>query len=409
MPTNTVLPPYAGFPDSNGLPLENGQIFIGQPGFEARTTPKASFFDLALTIPTGTASGSAIRTRGGFPARNGAPSAFYVDGDYSITVLDRNGVLLYTALNNTLAINVGAAAGQVLGPDGNLAAVGIGFTNEGNTGWVRSAPGTVQDVVTGVVVSQRTTAGTVFQQPVSGAGFTSGVLGLVSGRNRIINGQGRVNQRGYVSGTATSGANEYTLDRWRVVTSGQSLTFTGDNTRRTMTAPAGGCEQVIEGINIEGGTYTINWTGTATCQVDGTGRAKGATFTGSFGTAMTVRFIGGTFTDVQVELGTVPSVFDRLAFSDEIARCQRYYWLFNATAGYNQYMDAGRTNCFMRFGVFPVQMRVAPSASFGAPTYTNCSALSIFTTPTVWTERVTTTAAGPYIAVNYVPTFDAEL
>lgn len=147
----------------------------------------------------------------------------------------------------------------------------------------------------------------------------------IAGRNRIINGQGRINQRAYVSGTATGGANQYTLDRWRVVTSGQSLTFTGNDATRTMTAPAGGCEQVIEGANIEGGTYVINWTGTATCTVNGVSRATGATFTLTANTAATVRMIGGTFTDVQLELGTVATPFERLPISDEFARCRRYY------------------------------------------------------------------------------------
>jgi hypothetical protein len=147
----------------------------------------------------------------------------------------------------------------------------------------------------------------------------------LAGRNRIINGQGRVNQRAYASGAATSGANQYTLDRWRVVTSGQSLTFTGTDAGRTMTAPAGGCEQVIELSNIEGGTYIINWTGTATCTVDGTSRVKGETFTKGANTQCTVRMIGGTFTDVQVELGTTATPFERLPFGDELARCQRYF------------------------------------------------------------------------------------
>jgi hypothetical protein len=171
----------------------------------------------------------------------------------------------------------------------------------------------------------------------------------LAGRNRVINGQGRINQRSYVSGTATGGSNQYTLDRWRVVTSGQSLTFTGNDAGRTMTAPAGGCEQVIEGANIEGGTYVINWTGTATCTVDGTPRAKGATFTLTANTNATVRMIGGTFTDVQLELGTVVTPFERLPIGDELARCRRYYevgshvFCGNVTSGATYFVRTGFT------------------------------------------------------------------
>lgn len=179
MAVNSVLAPFPTFFDAAGLALENGYIYIGAAGFEARSTPKASFFDVALTIPTGTASGAAIRTKGGFPINgSGAPAMFYADGDYSISICDRNGVLLYSALSMTLALNVGGAVGPVLGSDGNLGAVGIGFVNEPNTGFVRSGANIMQTAVGGVLVSQQTPAGTVFQQPVSGSGFSSGVLAV---------------------------------------------------------------------------------------------------------------------------------------------------------------------------------------------------------------------------------------
>lgn len=184
MGINSVLAPYPTFFDAAGLALENGYIYIGQPGFEARTTPKASFFDVGLTIPTGTASGAAIRTKGGFPINNSnAPAMFYVDGDFSISICDRNGVLLYSAISATLALNVGGAVGPILAPDGNLAATGFGFVNETNTGFVRSGAGIMQTVVGGVLVAQQTPTGTVFQQAVSGAGFDAGVLAVAQAKD----------------------------------------------------------------------------------------------------------------------------------------------------------------------------------------------------------------------------------
>lgn len=233
----------------------------------------------------------------------------------------------------------------------------------------------------------------------------------ISGRNLIINGQGRINQRGYVSGTATTGANEYTLDRWRVVTSGQSLTFTGTDAGRTMTAPAGGCEQVIEGANIAGGTYVINWTGTATCTTNGNARSKGDTFTGTANTNLTVRFTGGTFTDVQVEAGSTATPFERLPISDEQVRCQRYF--YRSTAGGSQarlYADSGSVNWFLRRMTFPVGMRTTPTATFTTPTYTNCSGLTVLPDNQFsWMERVTATAAGFYTATLYSVDFSAEI
>ena len=97
--------------------------------------------------------------------------------------------------------------------------------------------------------------------------------------NLLLNARGLINQRSYTSGAATSSANQYTVDRWRVVTSGQSVSWTDSAGIRTFTAPAGGFEQVVSGENIESGTHVINWEGTATCEIDGVSKSKGDTVT----------------------------------------------------------------------------------------------------------------------------------
>ncbi|RPI60267.1 MAG: hypothetical protein EHM48_07515 [Planctomycetaceae bacterium] len=186
----------------------------------------------------------------------------------------------------------------------------------------------------------------------------------LSGRNLIMNGQGRINQRGYTSGTATGAANQYTLDRWRVVTSGQNLSWTGNAARNTMTAPAGGVEQVIEARNVVGGTYTINWTGTATCTVAGTARAKGAVFTLTAATNTTVRFTGGTFTDVQLELGSIPTLYDRAPHGEELALCQRYFQ--------SLFVVVNTLTTFYTVS-FPVEMFANPTITGGGAGFTNNS------------------------------------
>lgn len=104
MVTNSVLPSFPYWADADGKPLEAGYIYVGQPGLEARSAPKASFFDSGLTIATGTAVGSGVRTRAGYAVRNGSPAQIYVDGDFSVTVTTRGGVVVYSALNNQLAL-----------------------------------------------------------------------------------------------------------------------------------------------------------------------------------------------------------------------------------------------------------------------------------------------------------------
>jgi hypothetical protein len=92
-----------------------------------------------------------------------------------------------------------------------------------------------------------------------------------------------------------------------------------------MTAPAGGAEQEIEGESLSTGTYVISWTGTATCTVDGVAKSSGDTFSLTEGTNCTVRFSSGTFTDVQLEIGSISTPFEQRSIGEELALCQRYY------------------------------------------------------------------------------------
>ena len=154
--------------------------------------------------------------------------------------------------------------------------------------------------------------------------YPNRTLALGTFRNKLINAQGTVNQRVYVSGVATTGANQYALDRWRVVTSGQNLSFSASGIYQIMTAPAGGVEQIVEGTYIEGGRYSLSWVGTATATVNGTTIANGSAITLIAGANATVRFIGGTFSLPQLELGWV-TPFEYLPPDINLSRCQRYY------------------------------------------------------------------------------------
>jgi len=181
-------------------------------------------------------------------------------------------------------------------------------------------------------------------------------------RNLLINGNPIINQRGYVSGTATSGANEYTLDRWRVVTSGQSITWTDSANVRTVTAPAGGVEQVIEGLNILSGTYTLSWTGTATATVDGSAVTNGGQVTLTGGTNATVRFSSGTFSLAQLEVGTVATPFERRSYGQELALCQRYYSTLN-NVGLVRWIAGGTFGGGLTYFTYSQTMRANPSVT----------------------------------------------
>ena len=125
-------------------------------------------------------------------------------------------------------------------------------------------------------------------------------------RNRIINGGFGVNQRAYVSGAAV-GAGLYGHDRWKMAASGDTYTFSTTANVTTVTIPAGKVlQQVIEGLNLESGTYTLSWSGTAQGKI-GAGSYGASGITGSItgGTNTTIEFGPGTVSKVQLEFGSI--------------------------------------------------------------------------------------------------------
>jgi hypothetical protein len=239
---------------------------------------------------------------------------------------------------------------------------------------------------------------------------------LAGFRNLLINANPIINQRSYVSGTNTTGANQYTLDRWRVVTSGQNITFSDSAGIRTVTAPAGGVEQVVEAGSVIGGTYTLSWTGTATATVNGGSVVSGGTVTLTGNQNATVRFSNGTFSLAQLEVGSVNTAFERRPIGIEVALCQRYFCTLadNELQGgsITRRYAAGSTTYSAGGGNFPVEMRIAPTATIPTITYTNGNADSL--TLLLGTKgaavRMIPSAAGTFVWSSSSPfQFDAEL
>jgi hypothetical protein len=100
MSTIEVQPPYPAFAGADGQPLENGYIWIGEANLDPQGNPIAVYWDAALTI----AAAQPIRTLNGYPSRNGTPARFFVDQDYSIRVMDKNGSVVYSTPSNVFNI-----------------------------------------------------------------------------------------------------------------------------------------------------------------------------------------------------------------------------------------------------------------------------------------------------------------
>ena len=93
----SIQPTFPIFTETDGLPLENGYIWIGAANLDPQGNPINVYWDAALTI----AAPQPIRTLNGYPSRNGTPGRLYVNSDYSIRVQNSKGSMVYSALAAT--------------------------------------------------------------------------------------------------------------------------------------------------------------------------------------------------------------------------------------------------------------------------------------------------------------------
>lgn len=186
-------------------------------------------------------------------------------------------------------------------------------------------------------------------------------------RNRIINGDFRINQRGAASTSTAYAAGTYIMDRWKAGANGATLSFsTGGNGDVTVSITAGSLVQIIEGglYMPEGGLYTLSWTGTALARFyQGSAPAfrSGPITIGIGANANTaVEFSTGTVTLAQFEPGTTATPFERR--DDELRRCQRYYFAYatGEVLDLFSFLQNGTNYIGMGFHL-PVPMRVAPT------------------------------------------------
>ncbi len=154
-------------------------------------------------------------------------------------------------------------------------------------------------------------------------------------RNKIINGDFRINQRAYTSASNLA-SGSYGFDRWKSTFTNTTLTFTSAPQGQIVTINSGGSiEQIIERANIPAGTYVLSWTGTATGRVYNTGATPPSyaaspilvTIDGTANVEVEFTASGGTRTlqNVQLEPGNVASAFEYRPIGAELLLCQRYF------------------------------------------------------------------------------------
>jgi hypothetical protein len=151
----SIQPTYPIFTETDGQPLENGYIWIGTANLDPQVNPINVYFDAALTI----LAPQPIRTLAGYPSNNGTPARLYVNSDYSIRVMNKNGSTVYSAPAATerYAFVIDADGVNFTGFKGQVGFVSdladddgadwIGFEQAGANAVARSVQDKMRDVV----------------------------------------------------------------------------------------------------------------------------------------------------------------------------------------------------------------------------------------------------------------------
>ena len=147
----SIQPTYPIFTDIDGQPLEDGYVWIGTANLDPQTNPINVYWDAALTLP----AAQPIRTLDGYPSNSGTPARLYVNSDYSIRVMNKNGSMVYSAPQATERYSAALVAftgfkgqvGTVEDLAGNDGADWIGFEPAGLDAVSRSVQDKLRDAV----------------------------------------------------------------------------------------------------------------------------------------------------------------------------------------------------------------------------------------------------------------------
>lgn len=234
--------------------------------------------------------------------------------------------------------------------------------------------------------------------------------GPLSGmRNAVINGNFSINQRA-VTDTVTLAAGAYGHDRWKAGASGCTYTFATSENVTTITISAGSLIQVVEGLNLQTGDYSLSWQGTAQGKI-GAGSYGNSGITGAVtgGTNLNIEFGTGTLSLVQLEKGSVSTPFEFRSIGQEEQLCYLYYWSAPAEIIRIRYTTATVTQSTYRPMpvTLPVAMRATPSVTsatsfISQATWNGAFSITNHSVTFTWSESV---ASSP---VTIAATFQAS-
>lgn len=225
-------------------------------------------------------------------------------------------------------------------------------------------------------------AGAIPALPYDAIGSAAAVKVTAPGSlNRITNGDFRINQGTLYVSAATLVAGTYGHDMWSAGASGGDYSFTQLKSSTVITiAAAKSLLNKVEDVDIEGGQYTLSWTGTSTARIGINGAAPTGAFavspiTTSAATAgqqITVEFSSGTLSNVMLNPGTIALAFENVSYAEALNKCMRYFQIAGGANGGVGVTPGGRfglgqcistTQVLIEVFLAP-PMRVAPTVGF---------------------------------------------
>lgn len=172
--------PFPVYLNLRGQPLDAGKVFIGTAGSDPETSPIATFWDEALTIP----AAQPLRTRGGNIVNGSSPAQVFVDqNNYSIRVKDSDDSTVFYAATAEVA----ATSFQPL--DADLTAIAALSTQAFGRSLLTAADAAAARTLLSIVASLPLTGGTVTGNIVrgsAGAHIYHGDGALASGKITVI-------------------------------------------------------------------------------------------------------------------------------------------------------------------------------------------------------------------------------
>lgn len=104
------LAPYTAIADIDGSPLDAGFLFFGEYGKDPESYPIAVYWDADFTVP----AAQPIRTRNGYPMRNGSPCKIYLkQTEHSLVIKNKNLSAILVEMNNK-----GISSSMLVRPNG---------------------------------------------------------------------------------------------------------------------------------------------------------------------------------------------------------------------------------------------------------------------------------------------------